>query len=111
MRDVAGMVRSFDYAASIIERERKLAAGAPGQARAHELLRAFRAIAEKRFLDAYGEGRGRALDERERRVIEAFAIEKAAYEIVYESTNRPDWAGIPLRGLVDRIAHAEEMFG
>ena len=111
MRDVAGMVRSFDYAASIIERERKLAAGAPGQARAHELLRAFRAIAEKRFLDAYGEGRGRALDERERRVIEAFAIQKAAYEIVYESTNRPDWADIPLRGLAERIAHAEEMFG
>jgi maltose alpha-D-glucosyltransferase / alpha-amylase len=111
MRDVAGMIRSFDYAASMIERERKLAAGAPGQVRAHELLRAFRAIAEERFLDAYGEGRGRALDERERRVIEAFAIQKAAYEIVYESANRPDWVDIPLRGLAERIAHAEEMFG
>jgi maltose alpha-D-glucosyltransferase/alpha-amylase len=109
MRDVAGMVRSFDYAAAIIERERKLAAGAPGQARAHELLRAFRAIAEERFLEAYGEGRGRALDERERHIIEAFAIEKAAYEIVYESANRPDWVDIPLRGLAERIAHAEEM--
>jgi maltose alpha-D-glucosyltransferase / alpha-amylase len=111
MRDVAGMVRSFDYAASIIERERRLAAGAPGQARAHELLCAFRAIAEERFLEAYGEGRGRALDERERRVLEAFAIQKAAYEIVYESANRPDWVDIPLRGLAERIARAEEMFG
>jgi maltose alpha-D-glucosyltransferase/alpha-amylase len=111
MRDVAGMVRSFDYAASIIERDRRLAAGAPGQARAHELLRAFRTIAEERFLEAYGEGRGRALDDRERRIIEAFAIQKAAYEIVYESVNRPDWVDIPLRGLAERIAHAEEMFG
>jgi len=111
MRDVAGMVRSFDYAAAIIERDRKLAAGAPGQARAHELLRAFRIIAEERFLEAYGEGRGRALDERERRIIEAFAIEKAAYEIVYESAYRPDWVDIPLRGLAERIARAEEMLG
>jgi maltose alpha-D-glucosyltransferase/alpha-amylase len=111
MRDVAGMVRSFDYAAAIIERDRKLAAGAPGQARAHELLRAFRIIAEERFLEAYSEGRGRALDERERRIIEAFAIEKAAYEIVYESAYRPDWVDIPLRGLAERIARAEEMLG
>jgi maltose alpha-D-glucosyltransferase/alpha-amylase len=109
MRDVAGMARSFDYAAAIIERDRKLAAGAPGQARAAELLRAFRATAEERFLDAYGAGRGRALDERERRIIEAFAIDKAAYEIVYESANRPDWIDIPLRGLAERIARAEEM--
>jgi maltose alpha-D-glucosyltransferase/alpha-amylase len=111
MRDVAGMVRSFDYAAAVIARERKLAAGAPGQARAADLLREFRTLAEKRFLDAYGHGRGQALDERERRVIEAFAILKAAYEIVYESANRPDWVDIPLRGLAERIAHAEEVFG
>jgi maltose alpha-D-glucosyltransferase/alpha-amylase len=111
MRDVAGMVRSFDYAAALIERDRKLAAGAPGQARAAELLRAFRDIAEERFLEAYGEGRGRALDEREWRIIQAFAIQKAAYEIVYESANRPDWVDIPLRGLAERIARAEEMFG
>lgn len=111
MRDVAGMVRSFDYAAAVIARERKLAAGAPGQARAADLLREFRNLAEKRFLDAYGHGRGQALDERERRVIEAFAIQKAAYEIVYESANRPDWIDIPLRGLAERIAHAEEVFG
>jgi maltose alpha-D-glucosyltransferase/alpha-amylase len=109
MRDVAGMVRSFDYAAAMIERERRLAAGAPGQARAAELLRQFRTIAEERFLEAYGTGRGRALDERERRIIEAFAIQKAAYEIVYEAANRPDWIDIPLRGLAERIARAEEM--
>ena len=109
MRDVAGMLRSFDYAAAMIERERRLAAGAPGHARAAELLRQFRVISEERFLEAYGSGRGRALDERERRVIEAFAIQKAAYEIVYESTSRPDWVDIPLRGLADRIARAEEL--
>jgi maltose alpha-D-glucosyltransferase/alpha-amylase len=111
MRDVAGIVRSFDYAAGIMEREPKLAAGAPGQARASELLRQFRILAERKFLDAYGEGRGRALDERERRVIEAFVIEKAAYEIVYETNNRPDWVDIPLRGLAQRLQSPAEMAG
>ena len=111
MRDLAGIVRSFDYAAGIIERERKLAAGAPGQARATELLRQFRTLAEYKFLDAYGVGRGRPLDERERRVIEAFAIEKAAYEIVYETNNRPDWVDIPLRGLAERLHRPAEMAG
>jgi maltose alpha-D-glucosyltransferase/alpha-amylase len=111
MRDVAGMVRSFDYAAGIIERERKLAAGAPGQARAAELLRQFRNLAEQKFLDAYGEGRGQSLDDGERQIIEAFAIEKAAYEIVYETNNRPDWVDIPLRGLARQIEHVSEMLG
>ncbi len=49
MRDVAGILRSFDYAAGIIERERKLAAGAPGHARAAELLKQFRDSAERRI--------------------------------------------------------------
>ncbi|HEX4078822.1 MAG TPA: maltose alpha-D-glucosyltransferase [Rhizomicrobium sp.] len=103
MRDVAGMVRSFDYATRIIERERKLAASAPGQARASELLKQFRTLAEGKFLDAYGEGRGRPLDSGERQIVKAFAIEKAAYEIVYEVNNRPDWVDIPLRGLAELL--------
>jgi maltose alpha-D-glucosyltransferase/alpha-amylase len=34
------------------------------------------------------------------RVVAAFEVEKAAYEVVYEANNRPDWVAIPLRGLV-----------
>ncbi|HEY3777700.1 MAG TPA: maltose alpha-D-glucosyltransferase [Rhizomicrobium sp.] len=111
MRDVAGMIRSFDYAAGIIERERKLAAGAPGQVRAAELLKQFRAEAERRFFDAYGEGRGRPLDSGEREIVTAFAIEKAAYEIVYEVNNRPDWVDIPLRGLAQYLQQGLESPG
>jgi maltose alpha-D-glucosyltransferase/alpha-amylase len=108
LRDVAGMVRSFDYAAGVIERERKLAAAAPSQARAAELLTEFRKLAENNFLEAYGEGRGRPLDDAERDVIRAFTIEKAAYEIVYETNNRPDWVDIPLRGLANLLKSAPE---
>jgi maltose alpha-D-glucosyltransferase/alpha-amylase len=99
MRDVAGMVRSFDYAAGIVEREGQLAAAGRGHIRAHSLLHEFRQLAEAAFLSGYEEGRGTSLSEKERRLIRVFAIEKAAYEIVYEAANRPDWIDIPLRGL------------
>ncbi len=99
MRDVAGMIRSFDYAAGIVEREGQLAAMGRGHLRAHSLLAEFRRLAERAFLAGYQEGRGDPLSASERRLIQAFAIEKAAYEIVYEAANRPDWIDIPLRGL------------
>jgi maltose alpha-D-glucosyltransferase/alpha-amylase len=99
MRDVAGMIRSFDYAAGIVEREGQLAAAGRGHLRAHSLLAEFRQLAEAAFLSGYAEGRGTALSDKEQHLIRAFAIEKAAYEIVYEATNRPDWIDIPLRGL------------
>jgi maltose alpha-D-glucosyltransferase / alpha-amylase len=99
LRDVAGMIRSFDYAAGIVEREEQLAESGPGHFRAHALLANFRRCAEQWFLSGYGEGRGQPLTDKERRLIRAFAIEKAAYEIAYEAANRPDWIDIPLRGL------------
>jgi maltose alpha-D-glucosyltransferase / alpha-amylase len=99
MRDVAGMIRSFDYAAGIVEREGQLAAAGRGHLRAASLLREFRQVAEAAFLAGYAEGRAAPLTEKERHLIRAFAIEKAAYEIVYEAANRPDWIDIPLRGL------------
>jgi maltose alpha-D-glucosyltransferase/alpha-amylase len=108
MRDVASVVDSFDAVADVIEREPKLAAGAPGQARASELLNEFRRLAERKFLDAYGEGRGRPLDNGERQIVEAFTIEKAAREIVLETGKRPDWVDIRLRGLARRLQRAPE---
>jgi predicted trehalose synthase len=38
------------------------------------------------------------------RAVAAFELEKAAYEIVYEANNRPDWIRIPLRGFVRAAA-------
>jgi maltose alpha-D-glucosyltransferase/alpha-amylase len=37
------------------------------------------------------------------RLITAFAIEKALYEIAYEASNRPAWLGIPIKGLLELI--------
>jgi maltose alpha-D-glucosyltransferase/alpha-amylase len=37
-------------------------------------------------------------------LLRLFIVEKAAYEICYELSNRPDWVDVPLRGLLDTLA-------
>ncbi|MCU1571354.1 MAG: phosphotransferase [Naasia sp.] len=86
-RDVAGMLRSFDYAAGA-SRE-----GDPGvqHARATE---EWAASAREGFLSGYQEGIGASLDAH-RRLLAALELDKALYEAVYEARNRPDWLPIP----------------
>jgi trehalose synthase-fused probable maltokinase len=79
LRDVAGMLRSLDYAAA--------AAHAPD----------FTVPAEAAFLDGYGR-----VDDT---LVRVFLLEKAIYEIAYELNNRPDWVEIPMRGLL-RLVNA-----
>ena len=93
LRDVAGLLRSIAYAA-----ETTRAAG--GAAWADEWERYSRSA----FLEGYLTTAGRAPflpDETAStlRAVAAFEVEKAAYEVVYEANNRPDWIRIPLRGL------------
>ncbi|MGP3956170.1 maltokinase N-terminal cap-like domain-containing protein [Nonomuraea sp. 3N208] len=89
LRDVAGMLRSFDYAA------RHLLAGHPEAAglepRAQEWADRNRAA----FLDGYMEGGGK-INRGEAALLRAFELAKAVYEVVYEARNRPTWLPIPL---------------
>jgi trehalose synthase-fused probable maltokinase len=80
LRDVAGMLRSFDYAAAYAG-----SAGAQGWAEA----------ARTAFCDGYAAAG--APDPRERRdLLDALELDKALYEVVYETRNRPDWLHVPL---------------
>ena len=93
LRDVAGMLRSFDYAGHhrVIE-----AAGSMPQLayRATEWAQRNR----NAFCDGYAEGAG--FDPRiHGAILRAFEAEKAVYEAVYEARNRPSWLGIPLASL------------
>ncbi|WES65922.1 phosphotransferase [Microbacter sp. GSS18] len=107
-RDVAGLLRSFDYAPGVIE----MSMAAPGEDAAgdEESQRAERSqewsqSARTAFLDAYVAALSAAEDEedvfaREQRVLlDAYVADKAVYEVVYEKRNRPTWTGIPLATL------------
>ncbi|SBN64765.1 Predicted trehalose synthase [Curtobacterium sp. 9128] len=96
LRDVAGMLRSFDYVAGALAHDDDpVDAGAW----AHE--------ARAAFLDGYERGIGVDL-RAHREVLDAFEIDKAVYEVVYEARNRPTWVGIPVAAvtrLAARSAH------
>ena len=98
LRDVAGLVRSFDYAAAMAERGR--AAGADTwEARADEGAAIFRSRAVDAFLEGYRSDTG-ADDP----LLDLLVLEKAAYEVAYEAANRPDWIGVPAAGLARAAA-------
>ena len=112
LKDVAGMLRSFAYAAQVALASR-LEAG-PREARLAERLRPWAQAWEEgmrtAFLDAYlGElarpgGPALAPKERERfdQVVRAYEIDKALYELDYELSHRPKWVSVPLAAL-DRV--------
>ena len=98
-RDVAGMLRSFDYVPHVVERQHAELddeGAADRQARGAEW-----AERNKRyFLAAYAEGEPTP---EQQSLIDAYVADKAVYETVYETRNRPTWVEIPLMA-VARIA-------
>jgi maltose alpha-D-glucosyltransferase/alpha-amylase len=102
-RDVAGVIRSFDYAAAQASRDTQLNPSPLTETKTRELLQRFRDEAEAALMAGYAEGVGDAMPPLDLGLVELFALEKAAYEIAYEASNRPDWLSIPLRGLAHRV--------
>jgi maltose alpha-D-glucosyltransferase/alpha-amylase len=104
LRDVAGMIRSFDYAAEAAVRH--LAATRPAaEARMTQLAEAWRRRAIEGFRAAYhrtmrGCAAYPASKRQVRDMLAFFILEKAVYEVAYELANRPNWVGIPIRGIL-----------
>ncbi|MDB6005349.1 MAG: alpha-amylase, partial [Prosthecobacter sp.] len=104
LRDVAGMLRSFEYAAyAALARQQGLKAGES------ENLEKWAEIWVKsicaNFLDAYlGAAKGASFlpsSEKTLKVLlDAFLLEKAVYEVGYELNNRPQWIYVPIRGIM-----------
>jgi maltokinase len=92
LRDVAGMLRSFAYAASASDLQHGRPAPEGWEERAREA-----------FLGGYLEAVDPALmppgEAPTRTMLSIFELEKAVYELRYELNNRPDWVGIPVAGI------------
>jgi maltose alpha-D-glucosyltransferase/alpha-amylase len=107
LRDVAGMLRSFDYAADSALRSPAAASIAEHLPdRVEPWARRWANEASAIFLAAYLEAaRGGehailpATDDEVERLLAALVLEKAAYELGYELDHRPDWLATPASGL------------
>ncbi|HEY6933818.1 MAG TPA: hypothetical protein VI452_10495 [Marmoricola sp.] len=104
-RDVAGMLRSFDYAAKSVARDMPDDPEREAQLR----YRSDEWVARNReaFLAGYAEQRGAPLTGDELRLVTAYEADKAVYEVVYEARNRPAWIDIPLTAL-QRLQEEED---
>ncbi|MGH9328229.1 MAG: putative maltokinase [Terriglobia bacterium] len=105
LRDVAGMLRSFHYAAQTAALRRT---GEGGGARKFEVL-LWRDWASTAFLSAYretAEGFGFLPQETAELIflLDLYLLEKAVYELIYELNNRPEWIGIPLGGILGLVS-------
>lgn len=90
LRDVAGMLRSFDYVAGSLTMS-------AGREEGREWAEAARAA----FREGYGEAGDPAL-------LAAYELDKAVYEVRYESLHRPSWLPIPMTAIERLLEGAEE---
>jgi len=103
LRDVAGLLRSLSYASAAAQPVTE-SAPQPTADRKLALFERFRGYAEESFLSQYHAATS-ALSPplvepgSETALLDLFVIEKAAYEIRYEASNRPTWLSLPIRGL------------
>jgi maltokinase len=95
LRDVAGVVRSFDYAAASAQLDPSPALAAWRDGLRQAFLAGYRTVAESAGLVPPA-----AWDP----LLAAFELDKALYELGYELENRPDWVAIPVMGILRVIA-------
>ena len=111
MRDVAGMARSFQYAAYA-----GLFGQVPGVTVRADTLPALEteaaywtAMITGTYLESYFKTAGGCFippsTEERRQIFDVFLLQKALYEVGYELNNRPEWVRIPLRGILTLVDH------
>jgi maltose alpha-D-glucosyltransferase/alpha-amylase len=104
MKDVAGMLRSFSYAA-FSALMRYTSRRPEDYQRLAPWAHLWEQSVSSAFLHAYCESARRVAvvptePELFQQLLEAYVIDKAFYELVYELNNRPNWVLIPLTGIL-----------
>jgi maltose alpha-D-glucosyltransferase/alpha-amylase len=111
LRDVAGMLRSFNYARwSAL---RRIAQNADELERLEPAVREWERATRETFLTSYANtlasvNAARPIDTA---LLDLFELEKALYELRYELNNRPDWVQVPLQGLATLLEAASARRG
>lgn len=90
-RDVAGMLRSFDYAPHVVARQ--VEEDPDGHTQREYRTDEWAHRNRNHFLVAYAGGEP---SEEQQVLLDAYVADKAVYETVYETRNRPTWVAIPL---------------
>jgi maltose alpha-D-glucosyltransferase / alpha-amylase len=109
LRDVAGMLRSFDYATRTAMRSPWVEdLSTEERASLADWAQSWSHWVSATFLDHYFEVAGDSpllpqTEEETRRMLHALLLDKAVYEIAYELDNRPDWLPVPVRGVLDLL--------
>lgn len=100
LRDVAGMLRSFDYVSGSIRLD--------DPERSPETVREWAQDARGAFVEGYASTTGADLQVLSP-LLAAFELDKAVYEAIYEARNRPTWVSIPLRAIARLVEQPERM--
>jgi len=101
LRDIAGMLRSFDY---VVGSLRNTGASTGAAAMLDDAARgAWARAARGAFLDGYASASGLDLAAHQT-LLDAFELDKAVYEAMYESRNRPSWLPIPLAAVASLVS-------
>ncbi len=113
MQDVAGMLRSFEYASWAALH--KLADRDPdGMSRLLPHSEEWKRLVQGTFLETYREAIAGCVSwpdsaEEADRLLNLFLLDKVLYEIRYEAANRPSWLRIPLAGLAEILDGAAKI--
>jgi maltose alpha-D-glucosyltransferase/alpha-amylase len=109
LRDVAGMLRSFDYAAHapLVVAGEGPTVRPEDRSALNAWARFWYAHVSAAFLEKYFESITARLvpekPEHTRIILDSYLLEKAIYEIGYELNNRPEWVIVPLHGVLDLL--------
>lgn len=110
LRDVAGMLRSFQYAsyAALFGQVPGVAIESEQPQRVEKCAAFWTAYVGAEYLKGYFAAAGHLAfvpkSEERRLLLDVFLLEKALYEVAYELNNRPAWVRIPLRGILTLLA-------
>ena len=113
-KDVTGVLRSIDYAVAMARLNAQSTDNSDeAEQSREEIVSDYRERASTAFLQAYRQATTEiahdwADADGEDAAIALFSLEKAAYEILYETEHRPTWISVPLRGLSSLVQQLED---